>query len=152
MTSTTKSFTEVMQIQTFEDRLLYLSCYGKVAEETFGTLRWMTQELYKSPEWLDFRRDIILRDECCDLAHPDYPLDGYYDKEQDRVINKERISVHHINVLLPCDLANNSRRIFDPENVITCSGQTHRYIHYGTPIIKPRFVERRPNDTCPWKR
>lgn len=147
-----RSYSEVMSLPTFEERLVYLLCNGVVSDETFGTLRWMNQELYKSPEWLEFRKQIILRDECCDLAHPDYPLDGYYDKSLNKVINTNRISVHHINILLPEDLVNNSRRIFDPENVITVSGQTHRYIHYGIPGAPPTIVERVPNDTCPWRR
>lgn len=147
-----KSYSELLQIQTFEERLRYLACKGLVGEETFGTLRWLNQELYKSPEWLSFRRDIIIRDECCDLAHPDNPLDGYFDQVKNRVVNTERITVHHINPLLPEDLVNNTRRIWDPENVITCSGQTHRYIHYGIPAVAPTFVERNPFDTCPWKR
>lgn len=147
-----RSYKEVIQIPTFEERLVYLLCCGMVGSETFGTLRWMNQELYRSPEWIAFRKKMILRDECCDLAHPDYPLDGYYDKKLGKVINQDRISVHHINILKPEDLADNSRKIFDPNNVITVSGQTHRYIHYGIPSVQPTIVERIPNDTCPWKR
>ena len=147
-----KTYAELMNLQTFEDRLRYLACRGQVGAETFGTLRWINQELYRSNEWLTFRRNIIVRDECCDLAHQDYPLDGYYDPSQDRIINADKITVHHINVLTPEDLVNNTRKIFDPNNVITTSGQTHRYIHYGIPTYRPTVIERQPFDTCPWKR
>lgn len=147
-----RSYSAVILIPTFEERVRYLSCGGQVGAETFSYLRWVNQELYHSADWLSFRRDIILRDECCDLAHPDYPIDGYYDKEKGRVLNPNKITVHHIEPLLPEDLANNSRKIFDPENVITTSGATHRCIHYGSSVHIPVVIERTPNDTCPWKR
>lgn len=147
-----KSYNGVILIPTFQERLEYLRCHGNVGKETFGVNRWLNQELYHSEEWLNFRREIILRDECCDLAHTDFPLDGYYDKDKDKVINVHRITVHHINIITAEDLVNNARKIFDPDNVITTCGNTHREIHYGFSRGVPVLVERTPNDTCPWKR
>ena len=40
----------------------------------------------------------------------------------------------------------------DLDNVICVSSNTHKAIHYGNESLLPKDpVERRPNDTCPWK-
>ena len=43
--------------------------------------------------------------------------------------------------------------LLDPENVICVSDRTHKAIHYGDDtILKPVYTERRPGDTCPWRK
>ena len=42
--------------------------------------------------------------------------------------------------------------MFDPENVITTILSTHNAIHYGDEnLLITSPIERRQNDTCPWK-
>ena len=43
--------------------------------------------------------------------------------------------------------------ILNPEYLICVSLQTHNAIHYGNDkLLVSLPVERRPNDTCPWKK
>ena len=51
------------------------------------------------------------------------------------------------------DVLQHSDALLDPENVICVSDRTHKAIHYGDDtILKPAFAERRPGDTCPWRK
>lgn len=137
----TRSYSELMRLETAEERFEYLRLSGKIGESTFGFDRYLNQALYTSYEWKKFRRGIILRDNGCDMALPD------------RGIPKGAILVlHHINPLTEEDLKERSPALFDPENVICVSDRTHRAIHYGDiSLITVAPIERRPNDTCPWK-
>lgn len=136
-----RSYSELIQIPSYEDRLEYLRLDGVVSEFTFGGFRYLNQKFYTSREWRNFRNFIIIRDNGCDLAHPDFLVpDG------------EIIIIHHINPLSPEDILNNVDCLMDPENSVMTIHRTHNTIHYGRrgPEI-PRHVERRPGDTCPWK-
>lgn len=139
-TTNIKCYSELIQIPTFIGRYRYLKLGGQVGNETFGYDRYLNQILYRSPEWKRFRRDIILRDNGCDLA-----CDGY------ELVSK--ILIHHINPITVRDIELRDPKVFDPENVISTSLNTHNAIHYGDEgllIIEP--LVRTPNDTCPWKR
>jgi hypothetical protein len=128
-----------MSFHTFEERYEYLRLGSKVGEATFGYDRYLNQILYKSPEWRRFRDEIIIRDNGCDL--------GCLDREL-----RERIIVHHINPISVEDVINRSPKVFDPENVICVSHNTHEAIHYGNEdLLVKNPIERRPNDTCPWR-
>ena len=134
-----RCYSELIKIEKFEDRFDYLSLDGTVGAETFGFDRYINQVLYTSSEWRNFRRDIIVRDNSCDLAHPDYQLDKY-------------IIIHHINPLPIKAIETRSSAIFDPENVVCTSHRTHNAIHYGDKGQLPKDpIERFRNDTCPWK-
>lgn len=133
-----RCYTELRQIPTFEERFEYLKLGGQVANETFGFDRWINQRFYKSSEWRKIRRDVILRDNGCDLGMEGYELqNGLY--------------VHHMNPILPKDIVDASEWILNPEYLICVSGNTHRAIHYGDAGLLPKIIERKPNDTCPWK-
>lgn len=135
-----KTYSELMTIPTFLERYNYLRIGGRVGADTFGFDRYLNQILYHSDEWKRFRRDIIVRDNACDLS-----CDGY-DIHQ-------RILVHHINPITVEDVLRRDPKIFDPENVITTSHNTHQAIHYGDEGLLIRApTERTRNDTCPWKR
>lgn len=135
-----KSYSEVIALPTFYERFQYLKLKGQVGEQTFGRDRHINQTLYMSPEWKRFRRDIILRDLGCDLACEGFDVIG-------------KIVIHHINPLTFEDVVNRAASIFDPENVISTSFQTHNAIHYGSEnVLGADPIERKPNDTCPWKR
>lgn len=137
---TNRSYSELMSFDTFEDRYEYLRLYGDVGMETFGSHRYLNQVLYNSPEWRRFRREVIIRDNGCDLVCEDRPLFDY-------------IIIHHINPITIEDVVNRSPAIFDFENVVCVSDITHKAIHYGnSDILLGVMVERKPGDTCLWKR
>lgn len=82
---------------------------------------------------------MIIRDNGCDLGLEGYDITG-------------RIYLHHINPINKQDVLNNSPKLFDPENLICVSFNTHQAIHYNTDCdALYTLTERRPNDTCPWK-
>ena len=140
MSMNTKYYLECIQLPTFLDRYRYLQIGGFVGKETFGYDRYLNQILYRTAEWKRFRRDMILRDNGCDLGCEGYEIFG-------------NILVHHINPITVEDVVNRNPCIFDPNNVICTSLNTHNAIHYGdeTNLITEPVV-RKPNDTCPWKR
>ena len=133
-----RSYTELILLPSFEERFKYLYIGGTVAEETFGWQRYLNQQFYTSKEWKTFRRDIILRDSCCDLGC------------LDRIINTRPI-IHHINPITPQDILYRRECLMDPENVITTFKKTHDAIHYGGLDYAEPFLERKPNDTSPWR-
>ena len=136
-----KSYEELIKIPTFEDRLAYLMLFGAVGKDTFGYDRYLNQILYKSAEWRRTRNQIILRDDGCDLA-----VDGYQ--------IPSRALIHHINPITVDDIIQRRDIVFDPNNLITTSLNTHEITHYGSmgDIDMLRYVERTPNDTCPWRK
>lgn len=126
-------------IDSFKERFLYLQLHGKVAEETFGYDRYLNQELYRSQRWRKTRREIIIRDNGCDLGIDGYNLDNF-------------IVVHHMNPITLEDIEEERDIIFDPEYLISCSSRTHKAIHYGDESLLPRDpIVRRPGDTCLWR-
>lgn len=135
-----KTYSELSKLKTFEDRFQYLRLDGIVGEETFGFDRYLNQILYQSDGWKRCRRDIIIRDNGCDLGCEGFEVHG-------------RILIHHINPITVDDIVNRNPKVFDPENLILTSHNTHQAIHYGNEDLLIRApVERSKNDTCPWKR
>lgn len=133
-----KCYTELIQIPTFEDRFEYLKLGGQVGSETFGFDRWINQRFYRSHEWKQIRSKVILRDEGRDLGVEGYELqNGVY--------------VHHMNPMIPKDIVDAESWILNPEFLICVSLNTHNAIHFGDASLLPKLIERRPNDTCPWK-
>jgi len=133
-----KSYSELVKLKSFDERLEYLYIGDKVGNVTFGHNRWINQRFYSSPEWLSKRDEIITRDYGCDLGVDGCELNKY-------------IIVHHINPITEEDIINLHPKVFDPENLISTSRQSHNFIHYGIKQ-EDNYIERSPNDTCPWKR
>ena len=134
-----RSYLECMQLPTFQERYRYLQIGGRVGKETFGFDRYLNQMLYRTPEWKRFRREMILRDNGCDLGCEGYEIYG-------------NVLVHHINPITVEDVINRAPCIFDPNNVICTSLNTHNAIHYGDEtLLITEPVVRKPNDTCPWR-
>lgn len=134
-----KTYSELITIPSFEERYEYLKLDGLVGNETFGFNRYLNQSFYRSKEWRDFRRDIIIRDQGCDLAHSDHPIMGM-------------ILIHHLNPLTKEDIVLGRSCVLDPENVVCVMKLTHNAIHYGSyDVIPSGPIERKENDTCPWK-
>lgn len=139
-TTNIKTYSELITIPEYLERFRYLKLKGQVGVDTFGHDRYVNQVLYQSHEWRKFRRDIILRDGCCDMAHEDYEIQG-------------KVMIHHINPISYTDITRRDPKIFDPENVICVSMMTHNAIHYGDEsLLMKDPIERTPNDTCPWRR
>ena len=136
-----KTYSELSMISDYVERYNYLKLGGKAGEITFGNERYLNQLLYKSPEWKRIRRDIIIRDNGCDMG-----LDGYS-------INGIPL-IHHINPITVEDIVNRNKCVYDPENLITVSRRTHNAIHYGDIelLTIDEIIERRPNDTIPWRK
>lgn len=133
-----RSYKELSRLPTFEERYRYLRLQGRVGKDTFGFDRYLNQALYSSAEWKRFRREILIRDDGCDLGIPDRLIQG-------------KVLIHHINPLTVEDLEKRSYAIFDPENVVCVSHMTHQAIHYGDEALLPKDpIQRRPGDHCPW--
>lgn len=135
-----RSYSELIQLPTFEERFDYLKLGGSVGQSTFGYDRYLNQQFYTSGKWRKFRDEIIARDMGCDLG-----VEGYE-------INGQPVLIHHINPLKRNDIVDRSPYLMDPDNVITTTYRTHRAIHYGDKSqIFTGLVERSANDTCPWR-
>lgn len=133
-------YSELILLDSFEDRFKYLMLSGKVSEKTFGGHRYLNQMLYRSSDWKKVRRRVIIRDNGFDLAHEDYPI-------------KYDIYVHHLNPITMEDIMERRSCVFDMENLISCSFDTHNAIHYGNIdfLKKTELVVRTINDTCLWR-
>lgn len=137
---TKRSYRELMRITDFNERYEYLALHGKVGDETFGKDRYLNQMLYNTPMWRSLRNKVIIRDGACNLAHPDYE------------IKFEPIYIHHINPITIDDILEGNPMVTDLDNLIATTFMTHQAIHYGTSELLPEVpIERKPNDTCPWK-
>lgn len=135
-----RTYRELRQLKTFEERFNYLRLDGKIGIDTFGFDRYFNQQFYRSREWKRIRDQVILRDNGCDLG-----IEG-------RELKAGRILVHHLNPISLEEIQHSSDSLFDLDNLITVSLATHNSIHYGDETSLYRDpVERKPNDTCPWK-
>lgn len=136
-----RTYHELMRYRTFEERFRYLALHGKVGEETFGSKRYLNQYLYQyCPEWDEVRDYCIVRDNGCDLAIPG------------RDITNTPVFIHHMNPITVEDIINRSKFVLDPEYLITTIKVTHDAIHYSDErILIQDPIERRPNDTIPWR-
>ena len=135
----TKSYHEMMRIQGFTERYRYLRLFGSVGKATFGGKRYLNQAFYSSDEWRRVRNEAIIRDNACDLAIPGREIHGI-------------IYIHHIEPITYEDLVEMSDKVLNLDNLVCTSRETHEAIHYGDErLLRPDYIPRRPNDTCPWK-
>ncbi len=139
MAALIRTYSELTTLPTFEERFDYLNLSGKVGAETFGFDRVFNQKFYRSAEWIKMRDYVINRDLGCDLGVVGYDIIG-------------KIYIHHMNPISMSDIKERTKYLLDPEFLITMSFQTHNAIHYGDKSqVGRKHIERRPNDTCPWK-
>ena len=137
--TTIRTYSELCQLSTFEDRFDYLRLNGSVGKDTFGFDRYLNQQFYRSHEWKHIRDQVILRDNGCDLGVEGYEIRG-------------RILIHHINPISVEDIHTMSDLLMNPEYLICVSHRTHNAIHYGDEsLIITAPIERTQNDTCPWR-
>lgn len=133
-----KCYDDMIRLPSFEERFHYLKLTGQIGRPTFGHERWMNQRFYRSREWKRIRDFIISRDNGFDLGSSDHPILG-------------KIIIHHMVPLTPDAIEHGDETILDPQYLISCSLDTHNAIHFGDESAPRGIVERRPNDTCPWK-
>lgn len=139
MNTRIRTYSELSKLTTFEDRYHYLRLDGAVGEETFGFDRYMNQIFYRSPKWKAVRNQVIIRDNGCDLGVEGFEIYG-------------NIIVHHMNPLTIEDIESESSYLLDPDYLICTTHNTHNAIHYGDAnLLMLGPVDRKPNDTCPWK-
>ena len=127
-----RSYSELILLPSFSERLEYLKLLDNNAESP----RHMSGDFFKSRVWLTARQIIIDRDLGFDLGVFGVYIDG-------------PMYVHHINPINEYDIRNQTKRLLDPDNLITVSMTTHNSIHYKK-VEKEPWVERRPGDTKLW--
>lgn len=133
-----RTYLELCQLETFEERYRYLELGGAVGALTFGFDRWVNQGFYHSAEWRSVRNQVIVRDNGCDLGIEGYEI-------------ASGLLVHHMNPISLKDLEHGEDWTIDPNFLITTSLSTHNAIHYGDESLLPRGpVERKPGDTTLW--
>ena len=137
--TTIRTYSQLKQLQTFEERYDYLKLGGVVGEDTFGFDRYLNQNFYRSREWKRVRDEVIMRDNGCDLGVDGYEIRG-------------KILIHHMNPITSEDIHRVSDYLLNPEYLICVAHRTHNAIHYGDEsLIVTSPIERTQNDTCPWR-
>ena len=135
-----KTYSELIQLPTFEERFQYLKLSGAVGKETFGFDRYLNQNFYRSAAWKRVRDQVIVRDNGCDLGIDDRIIYG-------------KILIHHMNPINDRDILDLTDILLNPEYLICVSHLTHNAIHYSDESLLPSEpIVRFKNDTCPWKR
>lgn len=135
-----KTYSELIQLPTFEERFQYLKLSGAVGKETFGFDRYLNQNFYRSAAWKRVRDQVIVRDNGCDLGIDDRIIYG-------------KILIHHMNPINDRDILDLTDILLNPEYLICVSHITHNAIHYSDESLLPSEpIVRFKNDTCPWKR
>ena len=133
-----RTYSELMNLDTFAERFRYLSLHGQVGEATFGFDRYMNQKFYTSTQWRHVRQQVIARDLGCDLGFPGYEI-------------YNRPTIHHLNPMTVANLVDGDEIVLDPEFLITTTLLTHNAIHYGDQkLLRQPLVERRVGDTKLW--
>ena len=133
-----RSYSELVRLETLEERYRYLALRGEVGRATFGFDRYLNQQFYTSRQWRDIRNHVIARDVGRDLGVEGYEIHN-------------RIYIHHMNPMTVEDIVSGDPRILDPEFLISVTHRTHNAIHYGDEGLLPKPpVQRRPGDTTLW--
>lgn len=134
-----RNYSDLLKRSDFYERYHYLKLSGTVGKITFGFDRFINQEFYRSREWKRIRREVILRDNGCDIGVTGYDI-------------HDRIIVHHMNPIQEADIFNQQLDlIMNPEFLISVSHMTHLAIHFGTENLLPQLpIIRKKGDTKLW--
>ncbi len=130
-----KSYSELIKLESYAERLAYLQLYG---DNPANVHRDLMNRFYKSELWKLARKQAIVRDFGRDLGLPGFDIS-----------EGESVIVHHINPITEEDVEQMDPSIFDPENLITVSYDTHNKIHYRA-TEQESYTERKPGDTKLW--
>ena len=126
-----KSYTDLLSMKTYKERLEYLKLSDILPGAPGKRFHMRNRKL-----WDRVREKVIARDLGFDLGVPGKEIVG-------------SIIVHHINPVTDEMYGTNSPMLYDPDNLITVSRETHDYIHYGTIPQEPPGP-RSPGDTKLW--
>lgn len=129
------SYDELIKLESYSERLNALRLYSNSPSNSD---RELMNQFYKGKSWLCVREKVIMRDCGYDLGVRGIEILG-------------PIIVHHIIPISGEDVLNGSPLLFDMNNLISCSKETHNTIHYLDKPSDP-FVERKPGDTQLWAR
>lgn len=133
-----RTYSELVRYETFEERFDYLKLNGHVGQATFGFDRYLNQQFYSSQQWKRIRREVIIRDQGCDLGISGYDIHS-------------GLLVHHLNPMVSNNILDADEWILDPEYLITTSQRTHNAIHYGDKSLLPKpLTQRQSGDTKLW--
>ena len=133
-----RKYSDLLDLETIEERFEYLKLMGVVGKQSWGWDRHFNQRFYYSVEWKRVRDAVILRDNGCDLGIPGFEI-------------HDKILIHHMNPIWIDDLKSGNPDILNPEFLITTCDRTHQAIHYGDKSLLPQVpIERRPGDTKLW--
>jgi len=133
-----RSYSDLIKLNTFEERYEYLKLKGSVGKSTFGFDRYINQQFYRSAQWKSIRNFVIARDQGLDLAFEGYEI---YD----------RIIIHHMNPMSVENIEHGDDDILNPEFLICTTHKTHNAIHYGDKnLLALPIIERTINDTKLW--
>src|SRR5699024_159057 len=102
ITMTKRSFSELIRLQTFEERFEYLALRGSVGRSTFGYDRYINQRFYTSREWKLVRDEVIVRDSGRDLSMLGHEI-------------HDRVYIHHMNPMDAQSIIDEDQNILDPE-------------------------------------
>lgn len=134
MDSIKKSYSELITLKTFDERIEYLKTH---ADNPGNKDRRIMNKFYKSQRWENVRDKVIQRDLANDLGILNLEVQG-------------TIIVHHINPITTDDVLNDSPLLLDMDNLICVSYDTHGKIHYLSSEREETVLERTPNDTKLW--
>lgn len=139
MNSMNRTYSELIKLPTFEERFEYLKLTPSENFLSLRKFRYLNQRFYQSNLWRSVSNKIRIRDNGMDLGLYGYDIPG-------------RIYVHHMNPITLEQLENNDPKMLDPENLISCSFDTHEAITYSDEnLLRYIFVnERTPGDTRLW--
>lgn len=133
-----RTYSELKNLLSFEERFVYLELKGLVGVKSFGFDRYLNQMFYHSILWKTARDKVIMRDSGCDLGLIDRPI-------------FKELYVHHMNPITIEEVIHGSDKLIDPEFLISTSRNTHLAIHYGAAsLIQDKYVERVKGDTKLW--
>ena len=128
-----RRYSDMILLPSFKERLDYLM----LLDGNVKSPRKNSMVFYKSKTWKQVRKEIIFRDLTFDLGVVGVDI-------------LDQVLVHHINPITDEDILNESRKLYDPENLVTVSLNTHNIIHYGNK--EDEYVERQPGDISPIRR
>lgn len=133
-----RSYSHLITIPTFKERFEYLKLRPEEDYHALRKFRYLNQKFYNSNEWKSVRNKVRIRDNGLDLGCKGHDIFGL-------------IYIHHMNPITIEDLENNSPKLLDMDNLISCSFDTHEAITYSDENLLPKpFVERKPGDTTLW--
>lgn len=133
-----RTYDELRRLNTFEERFEYLRLNAIVGDPSFGFDRYVNQNFYKSKRWRSVRNDVIIRDNGCDLGIEGYEI-------------PDKILIHHITPITLEQLEDDDPFVYDLNNLICTSFQTHQAIHFGDiELVVNKPIKRYPGDTILW--